>query len=180
MIIFYSIEHWVERGVFDILRAFILNFRCNVKEVYVLARPKKNKTPAERIQSIFVGVLFSKLTLIDPNYLTRIKLIGGDMRKADLGISDDDRNDIIENVEIVIHAAADVRFDMPLQELCFTNVRGTKALTLLAEEMKKLIVFGYISTAYSQYYRNKIEEKFYTPPLEPEEMIRIAGITFLF
>lgn len=153
------------------------NRRCKVKEIYVLARPKKNKSPVERIQETFTGELFVKLKLVDPHYMTKIKIIAGDMYKADLGICDGNRQDIVDNVEIVIHAASDVRFDRPLQELCFANVRGTKALTALAEGMKKLIVFGYVSTAFSQYYREKIEEKFYPPPIDPDEMIRIAGIT---
>lgn len=146
-----------------------------MREIYVLARPKKNKSPAERIQETFIGELYAKLNVVDPDYMKKIKIIEGDTCKADLGISADDRKDMIENVEIVIHAAADVRFDKPLQELCFTNVRGTKALTALAEEMKNLVVFAYISTAFSQYYRDKLEEKFYPPPLDPDQMIRIAG-----
>ncbi|XP_037035189.1 fatty acyl-CoA reductase wat-like isoform X2 [Bradysia coprophila] len=148
--------------------------RCKAKTVYVLVRPKKNKSSAERIHETFTGAIFGILKQIDPNYLSRIKPIEGDTSKADLGISDDDRKEIISNVEIVIHAAADVRFDKPLQELCFTNVRGTRAFTQLAEQMKNLIVFAYISTAFSQYYREKIEEKFYPPPCDPDEMIRIA------
>lgn len=153
-----------------------------MKAVYVLARSKKNKSPAERIQETFNGELFVKLKLIDPNYMTRIKLIEGDTFQTDLGISDVDRKDMIDNVEIVLHSAADVRFDKPLQELCYTNVRPTKVLTTLAEEMKKLVMFAYVSTAFSQYYRTKIEEKFYPPPLDPDEMIRIAGkkYTLLF
>lgn len=152
-----------------------LNCRCKAKAVYVLVRPKKNKSPTERIQETFSGAVFIKLSKIDPNYMTRIKLIEGDTCQANLRISDHDRNEIIANVEIVIHSAADVRFDKPLQELCLTNVRGTKALTLLAEQMKHLVVFAYISTAYCQYHREKIDEKFYPPPCDPDEMIRIAG-----
>lgn len=153
-----------------------VNCRCKVKEIYMLARPKKHKSPAERIRETFVGPVFDKLKSTDPNYMTRIKIIEGDTSEANLGISDGDRKAMIDNVEIVIHAAADVRFDKPLQELVLTNVRGTKALITLAEQMKNLIVFVYISTAYSQYYRKKIEEKFYSPPIDPDDMIRIAGI----
>ncbi|XP_037040570.1 fatty acyl-CoA reductase wat-like isoform X2 [Bradysia coprophila] len=148
--------------------------RCRVKEVYVLVRPKKNKSSIERMRETFVGDVFVKLKSIDPNYFERIKLIEGDTYKADIGISQQDRKELIENVEIVLHAAADVRFDRSLQELCFTNVRGTKAVTMLAEEMKNLIVFAYVSTAYSQFYRDKIDEKFYPPPCDPDEVIRIS------
>lgn len=143
--------------------------------VYVLIRPKKNKSSIERIKETFVGDVFVKLKQLDPDYMTRIKLIEGDTFKADLGISEDDRKAIIANVELVIHAASDVRFDRPLLEMVLTNVRATRTITLLAEQMKKLVVFAYISTAYSQFYRDKIEEKFYPPPYDPDEMIRIAG-----
>lgn len=158
------------------LNFFNCLYRCKVKVIYVLARQKKNKTPLERIHETFVGVLFTKLEAIDPNYMNRIHLIEGDTNKADLGISNDHRKEIIDNVEIVLHAAAEVRFDKSLEELCFTNVRGTKALIALTEEIKNLIVFAYLSTAFSRYYQKCTEEKFYPPPLDPDQMIRIAGM----
>ncbi|KAJ6641422.1 Fatty acyl-CoA reductase wat [Pseudolycoriella hygida] len=148
--------------------------RCRVKQIYLLARPKKNKTSIDRVQEIFVGPLFKKLNSIDKNYMKRICLIEGDLGSVNLGMTDNQRQELIDNVEIVLHAAADVRFDKPLQQLCLSNVRGTREIITLTKEMKNLLVFAYISTAYSHSPKDIIEEKFYPAPIDPDQMIRIA------
>lgn len=139
----------------------------------MLARPKKDKSSLERIQETFTGDLFKKLKSIDKNYMNKIHLIQGDLGALKLGISESQKRELIDNVDIVLHAAADVRFDKTLQQLCLSNVRGTREIITLVKEIKNLIVFAYISTAYSQYPKEYIEEKFYPAP-DPDEMIRIA------
>ncbi|KAG4076705.1 hypothetical protein HA402_001992 [Bradysia odoriphaga] len=148
--------------------------RCRVKQIYLLARPKKNKTSWDRVQEIFVGPLFKRLNSIDKSYMKRICLIEGDLGALNLGLSDNQRQELIDNVEIVLHAAADVRFDKTLQQLCLSNVRGTREVITLTKEMKNLLVFAYISTAYSHSPRDVIEEKFYPAPVDPDQMIRVA------
>lgn len=106
--------------------------------------------------------------------MKRICLIEGDLGSLSLGIADNQRQELIDNVEIVIHAAADVRFDKTLQQLCLSNVRGTREIITLVKEIKNLIVFAYISTAYSHSPRDVIEEKFYPAPIDPDQMIRVA------
>lgn len=86
-------------------------FRCRAKTIYLLARPKKNRTSWDRLQEIFIGPLFKKLTSVDKNYMKRICLIEGDLGAVNLGMTDNQRQELIDNVEIVLHAAADVRFD---------------------------------------------------------------------
>lgn len=77
-------------------------------------------------------------------------------------------------MNIILHAAADVRFDNTLQELSLVNLRGTRELLKMAQECKQLNMFAYISTAFSHCERKFIEEKFYETPIDPEEMIKIA------
>lgn len=43
--------------------------------------------------------------------MKRICLIEGDLGALNLGMTDNQRQELIDNVEIVLHAAADVRFD---------------------------------------------------------------------
>lgn len=126
------------------------------------------------MRAIFCGDLFSVVAKHDPNYMDRIRIIEGDTRKLDVGISLEDQQTISENVDIIIHAAADVRFDVPLKELSLVNLRGTREIIKLAEQMKNLQLFVYISTAYSHCHRPDIEEKFYEYPIDPNDMIRIA------
>lgn len=152
----------------------LIESRCRVKQIYLLARPKKNRTSWDRVQEIFIGPLFKKLNSVDKNYMKRICLIEGDLGSLNLGLTDNQRQELIDNVEIVLHAAADVRFDKTLQQLCLSNVRGTREIISLVKEMKNLLVFAYISTAYSHSPRDVIEEKFYTAPVDPDKMIRVA------
>lgn len=111
---------------------------------------------------------------VDKNYMKRICLIEGDLGQLNLGLSDNQRQELIDNVDIVIHAAADVRFDKTLQQLCLSNVRGTREIIALVKEMKNLSIFAYISTAYSHSPRDVIEERFYEAPVDPDDMIRVA------
>lgn len=148
--------------------------RCEAKLIYVLARSKKGKTGIERLTDLYSGPLFVVLKKIDPMYMHRICAIDGNTRELKIGLDEDIRQEIIENVNIILHAAADVRFDNTLKELSLVNLRGTREILKMAMECKRLDMFAYISTAFSHCERKFIEEKFYDVPIDPEEMIQIA------
>lgn len=149
-------------------------FRCEAKAVYVLARSKKGKSAKERLHELYSGPLFVPLQRLDPNYMDRVIAVEGNTRDIKVGLSDGIRKELIENVNIILHAAADVRFDNTLKELSLVNLRGTRELLKLADECKQLDMFAYISTAFSHCERKFIEEKFYEVPIDPEAMINIA------
>lgn len=50
----------------------------------------------------------------NPNALDKLVLIEGDMSLAGLGLSDIDKKKL-ENVSVVFHSAASIRFDEPLK-----------------------------------------------------------------
>lgn len=103
----------------------------------------------------------------DPNFRKRIEVFNGNLNEIQLGLDDDILKIIHENVQIVIHAAADIRFNIPLLNLIRSNVRGTKELLDIAKNIKQLEMFAYVSTAYSHCVRDVIEEKFYDAPMDP-------------
>ncbi|XP_017469363.1 PREDICTED: fatty acyl-CoA reductase 1-like [Rhagoletis zephyria] len=150
--------------------------RCEVKIVYLLARAKKNKTSNERLNDLFAQTQFAKLRREYPNYRQHVSIIEGDMSLIDLGIKDSDRQLLAETVEIVLHAASEVRFNDSLHKLATINLRGTHQMLKLAENFKKLQVFHYVSTAFSNCKPNckVIKEEFYEPPLEPNTLIAYA------
>ncbi|XP_055918138.1 fatty acyl-CoA reductase wat-like [Eupeodes corollae] len=148
--------------------------RCDVKHIYLLGRARKGKSAEERLKNTFTGMHFIKLFLHDKNYLDRVSIIEGDMGKLNMGISESDEKELIENVQIVIHAAADVRFDEKLKTLLLVNLRGTREILELTSKMKKIQVFTFISTAFSHCVRTYVEEKFYDSPIDPEIMIRLG------
>lgn len=65
-----------------------------------------------------------------------------------MGLSIDDQTNLVNEVEIVFHAAADVRFDESLKEATEINIRGTRDIMLLSQRMVNLNVFIYVSTAF--------------------------------
>lgn len=106
--------------------------------------------------------------------MKRVKVVEGNLLELDVGISEQDRYEIIENVQIVLHSAADVKFDETLQKLLLVNLRGSREIFKLAEQISNLEAVLHVSTAYSHCPRNHIEEKFYEPPCDPSYMIALA------
>lgn len=112
--------------------------------------------------------MYQVLRKRDENFHTRISAVNGDLTLVKAGISDEDIDLLCNEVEIVVHAAADVRFNIPLLEMVQSNVRGTRDILEIAKNMKKLQVFAYVSTAYSHCPLDVVEEKFYDPPMDPD------------
>jgi alcohol-forming fatty acyl-CoA reductase len=50
-----------------------------------------------------------------PSYKDKVRAINGDLCEPGLGISPEDRLELINNLNIVFHSAATVRFDEPLK-----------------------------------------------------------------
>nr|QLI61999.1 fatty acyl-CoA reductase 9 [Streltzoviella insularis] len=146
----------------------------DLKKVYLLARPKKNKDTAKRLQEQFDDVLYSKLKKERPDFLKKIGVIEGDVGQIGLGISGEDRKRVINEVEIIFHGAATVRFDEALKTAVEINVRGTREMLLLARACTKLKALVHISTAYSNCTLNVIEEKFYDSAVPGEKLIDLV------
>lgn len=77
---------------------------------------------------------------------------------------------------MIIHSAADIRFDISLLDVVLVNLRGTRELLRLAKQIKILQMFCYVSTAYSNIYdsQSHVDEVFYAPPFDPEWIIKFA------
>lgn len=138
----------------------------NVKEILLLSRPKKGKSNDERLVNILSGFLFEEVDKFDVNFKSKLRIINGDMELDGLGISHHDREYIKNHAEVIIHAAATVRFDEQLRKAIAINVCGTKAMLDIALEVKNLHSFVHISTAYSNCPRSDIQEVFYEPPVD--------------
>lgn len=98
--------------------------------------------------------------------MEKVELIYGDLQESDLGLSPEDRRRLLENVNIIIHNASNVRFDAKPSYIFRTNVIGTQKLLELATECSRLEIFAYVSTAYSNPYNITTEEKFYPSPAD--------------
>lgn len=96
------------------------------------------------------------------------------MELPNLGLSTADRQEIIDNVSLVIHNAASVRFDMTLRQALLSNLIGTHIILEICKTIKNLESFLYVSTAYSQCGVDVTEERAYKGALDPFLAIKIA------
>lgn len=80
----------------------------------------------------------------------------------------------IQQINIIIHGGATLNFTEKLKQAVDVNVRGTRDILQLAEEMKNLKCMMYVSTAYSNSNHLTIDETFYHPPIQPDTLIKLV------
>ncbi|CAH1155782.1 unnamed protein product [Phaedon cochleariae] len=134
-----------------------------IKNIYVLVRPKKNKNIQERVEALFDVPLFDQLKADNIAIIKRVIGVEGDITKVNLGMNESDTTIILDNVSIIYHIAASVRFNDFLKSAIFANTRSTREVISLAKQCASLDVFVYCSTAYSNFDQHVIEEKVYPP-----------------
>jgi fatty acyl-CoA reductase len=151
----------------------LLRSCADIKKIYLLMRPLKEKTIEERLKMILELPLFDVLHKINPKLLDKLIPIAGDVTELDLGMSS---NDIkrMKNVSIVFHTAASVRFDDPLKKAVMMNTRGTREVMKFAEGLDDIKVVMHVSTTYSNPHRHVIEEHVYPPTADWRKTIEIC------
>jgi thioester reductase-like protein len=116
------------------------------REVRALVRAPDQAAADERLD----GVL--RTLWRDPQpYRARVRAVPGDLTRAGLGLRPTDRTALAEDVGAILHCAASISFDLPLEEARAINVEGTREVIGLAREAKtlgRLERFVHVSTAY--------------------------------
>ncbi|KAL3270571.1 hypothetical protein HHI36_021108 [Cryptolaemus montrouzieri] len=148
---------------------------CNVDTIYMLVRPKKGKNAESRLDDTFSDVIFSELDKVQPKFRHKCVAIKGDASLPELGISQEDRQTLIKNVDVIYHVAATVRFDEIISLAASINVSGTKEMLLLAQQCSKLCSMVHVSTAYAHNPRKEIGEKFYDAAYTTDEILDMVA-----
>ncbi len=81
----------------------------------------------------------------------RVEVLCGDVSQPNLGLDEETYAETAGRITHIIHAAADLRVDVPLAELRESNLTGTGHMLALARAARanhKLLRFAHISTAY--------------------------------
>ncbi|KAL0103228.1 hypothetical protein PUN28_017510 [Cardiocondyla obscurior] len=111
----------------------------DVREIFVLIRPKKGLSVNDRLNKILSNKLFDLLRSRQPSAFDKIVPVTGYVAKENLGLLPSDREMLIDRVSIIFHVAASVRFDEGLKDAIFNNTRSTRDICILASEMKNLV-----------------------------------------
>ncbi|KAJ8933768.1 hypothetical protein NQ314_013802 [Rhamnusium bicolor] len=113
---------------------------------------------------------------ISPKDTFEHRLLGtiGDISLPGLGLKEEDKEELIAEVDCVMHFAATVRFDEKLRTATNINVRGVRDVLRLCRQMKKLRAVLHVSTAFSNCDKKTIDETFYEPPISGEKLITLV------
>ncbi|KAL0125701.1 hypothetical protein PUN28_004638 [Cardiocondyla obscurior] len=152
-----------------------LLYSCSdVKKIYVLIRPKRDRGVENRLEDIFKLPLFQRVQNEKPQVLKKVIPLNGDVCSRDLGLSNRHRELLINEVQVVFHFAATLRLEAKLKDAIEMNTTGTKKVLDLAKEMKNLNAFIHLSTAFCHVDQEELGERCYDSPHDPKDVMRLV------
>ena len=99
-----------------------------------LPRPRRRPRAAEARLDGVLETLWARSGAVR----ARVRAVAGDLTSPGLGIDPAERTALAEEVGAVLHCAASITFDLPLEEARKINVEGTREMIGFAREAKAL------------------------------------------
>ncbi|MCE2448536.1 MAG: fatty acyl-CoA reductase [Candidatus Latescibacteria bacterium] len=139
------------------LTAKILRYLPGVRRLYLVLRPGRGPGGAmlpveERLDELFKLVVFDRFRQEEPAAFAtarqKVRALACDMRQPGLGLDEASRDELLEEVDLIIGNAASVTFDEPLDSAIQFNTLAPQELLRLAREGRKNPVLVHVSTAY--------------------------------
>jgi len=130
----------------QIMRALLDRFPAAT--LRLLIRPKGSRCAEERAQELLRRVGADTASALDSS---RVEALSGDVSLPRCGLAAERYARVVGDTTRVVHAAASVRFDLPLNAARAINVEGARNILALAEDahaggaLRSLV---YVSTAY--------------------------------
>ncbi|XP_075229450.1 putative fatty acyl-CoA reductase CG5065 isoform X2 [Lycorma delicatula] len=151
-----------------------LLYACpDIKNIYIMVRPKRGKSIELRLEEMLKIPLFERLRKENPTALKKIIPLQADLSLEDLGLSEQSLKQL-SDVSIIYHVAASLRLDAKLKDSVKMNLEGTYWLLELCKGLKKLEAFVYVSTAFCHCELEVMEERIYKPNVLPADVIRLC------
>ncbi|MFH2138348.1 MAG: SDR family oxidoreductase [Candidatus Omnitrophota bacterium] len=119
----------------------------NGHKVFCLSRCKKDKTARQRVEDV---LNFWDETVL-AEYKDKLVVLEGDITLENLGLDEQTRDILKNEVVQIFHSAAVTEFNLSFKDLYDVNVGGTKRVLDLAAELKnngKFEKINHISTVY--------------------------------
>jgi len=89
---------------------------------------------------MYVFKVFDRLRIEKPDFMNKIKMIEGDLEQPSLGLSTEDSDWLIENVNFIFHCAATIKFNETIPTAVKINIQGTENILELATKINNLKV----------------------------------------
>ena len=116
------------------------------EQVVVLVRARDDEDAEARLRGV-LGRLYDE----PPASAAQVRAVRGDLLREGLGLSGEDREWIVSSVDRIIHCAASISFELPLEQAREINVEGVSRMIELAREIAaggSLRRVVHVSTAY--------------------------------
>ncbi len=132
----------------------VLRSLPEIGRLYLLVRASGPKGAAERFEkdvlgsSAFAGLRESLGEEFEGRVSEKVRVLEGDVHRPSLGLGAEELSELSREVDVVIHSAASVVFDAPLDAALASNVHGTLGLLGLARGWERRPLFMHVSTAY--------------------------------
>ncbi|XP_015435416.1 PREDICTED: putative fatty acyl-CoA reductase CG5065 [Dufourea novaeangliae] len=145
-----------------------------IREIFLLMRPKHGLSIDDRLRKIIGLPLFEKLREERPSSFEKLIPVRGDTSVEGLGLPMIERRVIMDRVSVIFHVAANVRFDEDLKKDIFSNTRSTRDVCILAGGMKNLVALVHVSSAFAQADKPVVDEIVYPPITDWRDTIRMV------
>jgi thioester reductase-like protein len=113
--------------------------------VTLLVRPRRGVDPQVRAAQLLTEICPGSDAAV---LADRVSILAGDISLPNFGLGAAEYGDLAKRTSHIIHCAAAVRFDLPLEEARATNVVGSENAIALARACKRLRRLDYVGTAY--------------------------------
>ena len=113
-------------------------------QVTLLVRPRGRVSGQDRMKSLLASYPLKMRAALEG----RIGFVEGDLASPILGIENGRLDTLAKSVTHIVHAGAELRFNLPLERARRTNTAGTGEVLDFARRCPHLESFQYMSTAY--------------------------------
>ncbi|XP_055687202.1 putative fatty acyl-CoA reductase CG5065 [Lutzomyia longipalpis] len=152
-----------------------LLYSCSdLKEIFILMRPKRGRVPESRLEDMFKLPMFQRIREDKPEVLKKLVPVQGDVTFDGLGLSGETLDRVLKNTTVVFHMAATLRMEAKLKDAIDLNTTGTKRVIDVCRKMPNLKVLVHLSTAFCYCDKEVLHEKVYECPHNPHDLIRCA------
>ncbi len=140
------------------LVAKVLRDLPQVRRIYALIRPRRLPDgrligAAERLEEELLGSsVLAGFRASDPRAFAalraKVEAVSGDVTLPGLGLEAQQREKLLDEVDLIVNSAATVVFDEPLDVSLRLNTLGPLSLLEFAQQCRRQVVFVHVSTAY--------------------------------
>ncbi|XP_046466382.1 putative fatty acyl-CoA reductase CG5065 isoform X1 [Neodiprion pinetum] len=145
----------------------------DLKCIYILLRQKRGRSVEARVDDMFKLPMFHRVRKLNPALMEKVVPMEGDVTLDNLGLDEQQRKTLAEEVSIVYHCAATLRLEAKLKDAVEMNTVGTSRVLELCGTMKGLKCLLHLSTAFCHVDQDELGERVYEANEDPRDVMRM-------